>query len=83
MSTEIILSYVKKSIYDDEYRALIKRLIEKRKALGITQKQLAEKLDIDDTVISKSENFVRRLDVIELLNICRALGIALNEILVE
>jgi transcriptional regulator with XRE-family HTH domain len=74
---------MKKSIYDDEYRKLIARLIEKRKSKGITQKQLAEKMGIDNTIISKAENCVRRLDVIELLNICRTLGIKLNDILKE
>jgi|LAHS01.1.fsa_nt_gb transcriptional regulator with XRE-family HTH domain len=74
---------MKKSIYDDEYRELIARLIEKRKSKGITQKQLAEKMGIDNTIISKAENCVRRLDVIELLNICRALDIKLSDILVE
>lgn len=72
-----------KSIYDEEYRAMIKRLIIARKSKGITQKELANKLSLDNTIISKAENCVRRLDVIELLNICRALGLKLNDIIRE
>jgi transcriptional regulator with XRE-family HTH domain len=72
-----------KSIYDAEYRALIKRLIQIRKSKKITQKQLAKELGIDNTIISKAENYVRRLDVIELLNICRVLNIHLEEIIKE
>ena len=62
---------------------MIKRLIIARKSKGITQKELANKLSLDNTIISKAENCVRRLDVIELLNICRALGLKLNDIIRE
>ena len=51
-------------------------LQEERKANGFTQKQLADKIGADQSEISKIERGERRLDVVELIYICRALGIS-------
>ena len=63
-----------KSIYNNEYRSLISKLRELRVKKQLTQVQLAEKLGVDQTLISKIETCERRLDVIELKNICSALN---------
>lgn len=63
-----------KSIYNNEYRSLIGKLRELRVKKQLTQVQLAEKLGVDQTLISKIETCERRLDVIELKNICSALN---------
>jgi len=72
---------VVKSIYDDEYRTMIERLVETRTAKGMTQLALAERLGWERTIINKIENCVRRIDVIETLKICRALGIRLPDVI--
>lgn len=64
-----------KSIYDGEYRELIDTLRVERKALGITQQALADKLSRPQSFVAKVEGCERRLDVVEYLHWCRALGI--------
>jgi len=69
-----------KSIYDQEYRDLIGRLVARRKSVGMTQKDLAEKLGWPQPAVSKVETFVRRIDVVETMRICEALGWTLVEL---
>lgn len=63
-----------KSIYETAYRTLLDLLIEARSDAGMTQQQLADKLERPQSFVSKVENGDRRLDVIEFLEICRLLG---------
>lgn len=63
-----------KSIYNSEYQNLINKLRALRLKKRWTQTQLALKLGVDQTIISKIETCERRLDVIELKNICSALN---------
>ena len=63
-----------KSIYDDEYRRLIALLRSARTAKGMTQQELADRLGRPQSFIAKVEGCERRLDVVEFLNVCRALG---------
>ena len=48
-----------------------------RKAAGLTQSQLAEKLERPQSYVSKYESGERRLDIIELNAICQACSITL------
>jgi len=64
-----------KSIYDDEYRKLISILRSERLAAGLTQQQVADRLGRPQSFIAKVEGFERRLDVVEFLHLCRAMGI--------
>lgn len=54
-----------KTIYDSEYRALIGSLVQERKRLGLSQHEVSELTDLNQSEISKIENFERRLDVLE------------------
>lgn len=53
----------------------------KRKALGLTQKQLAEKLNMSDKSVSKWERGICLPDVTVYLELCKILGISINEFL--
>lgn len=70
-----------KSTFRIEYEILLRKLVSARKAAGITQHELAKRLDRPQSFISKYERRERRLDVIELVIICRALNIDIREIL--
>jgi transcriptional regulator with XRE-family HTH domain len=61
------------SIYDSDYQLLISWLVDKRKAKGLTQRQLAEELQVIYSLVGKVEKGERRLDVIEFAKYCRAL----------
>ena len=53
----------------------------KRKALGMTQKQLAEKLSMSDKSVSKWERGICLPDVSVYMELCEILGISINEFL--
>ncbi|SMP46260.1 BsaWI family type II restriction enzyme [Noviherbaspirillum suwonense] len=62
------------TIYDQRYIKLVERLIEIRQEVQFTQVDLALSLALDQSTVSKVENFDRRLDVIELFDWLKALG---------
>ena len=64
----------KKTIHGKEYHAIISMLRDLRENKNVTQKELADRIDSEQTFISKIETGERRLDIIELKNICEALG---------
>ena len=51
----------------------------KRKVLGMTQKQLAEKLNMSDKSVSKWERGICLPDVSVYMELCEILGISINE----
>jgi len=50
-----------------------------RSQAGVTQAELARRLKLPQSFVSKYESGERRLDLVELRQICRALGISLVE----
>ena len=72
---------MEKSIYSAEYQQLCRVLRELRHEAGLTQAQVAERLDVPQSFVSKYESGERRLDVIELRHIVRAFETSLAEVL--
>lgn len=70
-----------KTIYREEYRALLAALVEARKSKGLTQQDLAARLGKPQSYVSKFENGERRIDVIEFLEITKAMGVGYEGIL--
>ena len=64
-----------KSVFTDRYQLFLQLLIQERRGKGITQVQLAEKLQKPQSYVSKYENGERRLDIIEFLDIADCIGI--------
>lgn len=58
------------SIHRQKYKKIISMLVERRKAAGITQKQLASKIHLRQVIISKIETCERRIDLLELIYYC-------------
>ncbi|UGT62860.1 helix-turn-helix domain-containing protein [Nocardia asteroides] len=71
---------MEKSIYSAEYQRLCAFLRQLRREAGLTQVEVARRLDVPQSFVSKYETGERRLDVIELLHVVRALGSTLNEV---
>jgi len=65
----------RRDTFGPEYRAIIDQLVAARRAAGKTQIDLAEALGTDQSQISKIERSERRLDIIDYLRLCRAIGI--------
>lgn len=72
-----------KSIYTRQYQALLEILREARVTAGLTQGDLAERLGMGQSDISKCEMGTRRLDVVELKLWVEALGAELMDVVQE
>lgn len=70
-----------KSTYSKKYSLLLKTLVNARKAADVTQTELAAKLYRPQSFVSKVESGERRLDVIELLDICGHIGLDPHQLL--
>jgi len=64
-----------------ERRRLQELLREIRIETGLRQADLAQRLRQPQSFISKYESGERRLDLVELRQICKALGISLTEVI--
>ncbi len=69
------------STHHDEYKLLISLLRDVRREMGVTQIELGERLDNTQTFVSKVERGERRLDVVEFVEFCEAVGAAPQEVL--
>jgi len=70
-----------KSSFTKDYERFRHILIQTRKAAGITQTELSAKLSRPQSYVSKYERGERRLDVIEFLEVAKALGVDPQEVL--
>jgi len=62
------------SLGTPRYNSLMAKLAQLRKEVGMTQSQLAKKLGKPQSFIAKYEGGERRLDVVEFVDIVKALG---------
>ncbi|PJE01897.1 helix-turn-helix transcriptional regulator [Mycobacterium sp.] len=69
---------MEKSIYSEEYQQLCALLRQLRREAALTQAQVAERLDVPQSFISKYESGERRLDVIELRHVAEAIDTTLE-----
>jgi transcriptional regulator with XRE-family HTH domain len=69
---------MKKSIYSVGQVELLKLLRETRKKAGLSQLELARRLDRSQSFVSKYESGELQLDLIELCSICRAMDTSLS-----
>jgi transcriptional regulator with XRE-family HTH domain len=72
---------MKNSTYDIAYLELRRSLKDLREEKHLTQAQLARKLSVPQSFVSKYETGERRLDVIETVQICQALETSINQLL--
>jgi transcriptional regulator with XRE-family HTH domain len=69
---------MKKKVYIAQRGRLVSLLREMRVEAGLTQMELAVRIERDQTFVSKYESGQRRLDVLEVREICQAIGITLE-----
>lgn len=63
-----------KSLRTPEHKKLVALLVAAREKAGLTQQQLAERLNKPQSYIAKYEGGERRIDVVEFISIARALN---------
>lgn len=68
-------------ITSPSYEAALQVLVEARKEAGLTQRELAERIGKPRSFISKIENRVRRVDMIELLALAAGLQLDPTELI--
>ena len=72
---------MEKSIWSAEYQQLCALLRQIRQDAGLTQVQVAERLNMPQSFVSKYESGERRLDVIELRHVASALDETLDHVI--
>jgi transcriptional regulator with XRE-family HTH domain len=70
---------MKKKIYIAQRNLMTELLREVRLEVGLTQVELAARIEKDQAYVSRYESGQRRLDVLEVREICQAIGITLEE----
>ena len=63
-----------KSVHSPTQAAFCALMVKARKAAGLTQHELALRLKKPQSFVAKYEGGERRLDVVEFLNVARAIG---------
>ena len=72
---------VTKSVFSGKYERFRFLLVEARRAAGLSQADLAERLSRPQSFVSKYERGERRLDLVEFLDVTRVLGVDPAEII--
>ena len=75
-----MLVAVPKTIRSSGQNALTKILVEERKNAALSQVLLAERLRCHQSLVARIESGQRRIDVVELIIIARAIGVGPEEI---
>ena len=70
-----------KTLRSRRHRALCAALLSARKAAQLSQAELASRLKTSQTAIARIESGERRIDVIEFIDLTRALRVDPNDIL--
>ena len=66
---------MEKSVYRDENLVLLRLLKQCRVEAGLTQAEFAQALDRPQSFASDIERGLRRIDLVQLRDICHALGL--------
>lgn len=72
-----------KSIYTGNYTLFLQHLCQARRNAGMTQEEVGIRLGKTQSFVSKYERGERRLDIIEVNEICEVIGISLTSFVAD
>ncbi|WP_457370308.1 helix-turn-helix domain-containing protein [Pseudomonas sp. TE36184] len=72
-----------KTIYRHEHAVLLSLLKKHRNEAGLTQVQCSKALGRPQSFMSDVESGTRRLDVVQVRDLCKILGISLTKLVIE
>ena len=70
---------MQKSISTRNYAHFLACLREEREKAGVTQDEMATRLGETQSFVSKCERGERRMDIVELREFCKAMGLTLEK----
>lgn len=70
-----------KTIFDPRYKKFIEQLVRIRHAKGLSQVALSKLWGVSSTYIARIELRERRLDILETIDLLRAMGLSKSEIM--
>lgn len=70
-----------RSLHTPEYDRFRALLVDARERAGLTQAEVASALELPQSFVAKYEGGERRLDIVEFVRVCQALGIDPKSIL--
>jgi transcriptional regulator with XRE-family HTH domain len=68
-----------KTVFTAEHKIITTRLSELRTRAGLSQRDLAERLAVPQAFVSKIETGERKLDLVEYIVVCKAIGASPEE----
>jgi transcriptional regulator with XRE-family HTH domain len=74
---------MKKSLSNKKQRVFLELLYQVRVNSGLRQVDLAAKLNVNQSFISKIESGERRIDVIELIEICESIDVNIVDFIIK
>ena len=75
--------FVKKTLENPNQKTLLNLLREMRKDRKLSQANIAERIKKPQSFVSKYESGERRLDILELHAVCKAIGVKLPDFVLE
>lgn len=72
-----------KSLHTPEYEYFRSLLVTAREKAGLTQVEVSAKLGHPQSFVAKYEGGERRLDVVEFIQVCAALGVDAQTVLAD
>ena len=72
-----------KTIYKPEHDLLLSLIKKYRKEAGLTQAECSKALERPQSFMSDVETGSRRLDIVQLRDLCKVLGIGLQDLIAE
>ena len=70
-------------VTSSSYEAAIRQLVAARKRMGLSQRDLADRLGKPRSFVSKVESRERRLDIVEFVAVARGLGLDPGALILE